>query len=315
MANNNQLMNQQPRQPGSQQISTIPDQIAGMARAEMETAVAFAMEHPRDMEVFMEKAMRQATLTVEIAQDCIYAKPVGDDTINGPSIRLAEIVIANYKHIRAASRYVGEQDNRVLCQTIMIDLENNTQILEEVAVSITGRSGGRFSPSVVDNTIAATKSKSWRNAAFKIVPRAFVDTIQEACRKVITGEQPASMETGRKTETLADQIARTVKHFEALGVPRERILARFGRESAKDLNRDDLLTLVGFVTQLKQPDNDETLDTLFPAPPKVEAARVGKPKAEAVDAEVVEEQRVADRARAADMNQSSASKPEDDIFG
>ena len=251
--------------------------IEALARSEIDLGVELAMKYPRSIDLFMEKSIKDATRSVETAASCIYSKPIGGGAVTGPSIRLAEILRANYKHLRTAARHLAtDRDNMtVTCQAICYDLENNNQIMDEVTASIRGRDGRIYSSDVIITTIAATKSKAVRNVILQAIPRAYADEVMVEAKKAITGENKKG---GKAKETLADQIKRAIAHFTALGVPKDRILQRFQRASEAELTRDDLVTLSGFVTALSEPGNESTLDEMFPAPPKVESPRLGKSK-------------------------------------
>jgi hypothetical protein len=249
--------------------------IEALARSEIDLGVELAMKYPRSISQFLAKSKEDACRSVETAASCIYSKPIGGGAVTGPSVRLAEILRANYKHLRTAARHLStDRDNMtVTCQAICYDLENNNQIMDEVTASIRDRSGKIYSNDVIITTIAATKSKAVRNVILQAIPRAYADEVMVEAKKAITGENKKG---GKAKETLADQIQRAIKHFTALGVPKERILHRFGRQSDGDITRDDMVVLVGFVTALNEPGNEVSLDEMFPAPPKVDTPRLGK---------------------------------------
>ncbi len=291
MARNSELM----ARPAPMAPALRPDPIAQMAKSEIETAVAFAMEHPRDIERFLTKAKEQAIMTEDIAKSCVYAKPIGGKSINGPSVRLSEIVMSNYQHLRVATRFVEDAGTRVVCQAIIIDLENNNQLMDEVHVPIMTKDGNRYSEDMIATAIASGKAKARRNVIFQIVPRAYTDEVYELCRKVIRGELPPTIRAeGKKKITLDERRENGVAYFEKLGVPRDRVLARFGKQEIKQLTVDDVETLVGYATALKEPGNDTTLEEMFPEPEHVETAKVTSTRkatakrAEPIDAEEAE---------------------------
>ena len=60
-------------------------------RAEIDMQIATAKRYPRDLAKVKRKMLDFATLDEETAESCFYSVPRDGKTIQGPSVRLAEI--------------------------------------------------------------------------------------------------------------------------------------------------------------------------------------------------------------------------------
>ena len=65
-----------------------------LTKAEIDTQISTAKAYPRSLTKFRDNALSMATFSEDIAAACTYALPRGGSKLEGPSIRLAEIVAA-----------------------------------------------------------------------------------------------------------------------------------------------------------------------------------------------------------------------------
>src|SRR6516165_9282959 len=79
---------------------------ASVVSAEIDMQIATAKRFPRrkDREIAL-KIMDRATLNADIAGECLYNLERGGKSIQGPSIRFAEIIRSCYGNLRVASRF------------------------------------------------------------------------------------------------------------------------------------------------------------------------------------------------------------------
>ncbi len=84
-----------------------------MQRAEIDMQVSTAKKYPRPDPSAIKKKMESfATMDEETAESCFYSLPRDGKTIQGPSVRLAEIAVACYGNLRAASRVIANDGRR-----------------------------------------------------------------------------------------------------------------------------------------------------------------------------------------------------------
>lgn len=218
--------------------------VAVLNRSEVEAQLDAAHKHHRQVKRFLQEAATLATLTQEVAQSCIYALPRDGKTIAGPSVRLAEIVASAYGNLHVAARVVDVEDTVVVAQGVAWDLEKNLRATIEVRRRITDKRGRRFSDDMINVTGNAAASIALRNAIFRVVPRAYVDTVYAQARRVAVGD----------ARTLADRRAAVLANFEKLGVTRERVLEKVGKAAVEDVGLEELEVLIGLGTAIRSGD-------------------------------------------------------------
>lgn len=223
-----------------------------MTSAEINMQIATAKRYPRSLSRFRTSLIAQATLTEKIAGACVYALPRAGKKIEGPSVRLAEMILAAYGNCRAGARIVAELDNFVVAQGVFLDLEHNAAVTMEVSRRIVDKNGKRFDVDMIGVTGAAACSIALRNAIFRAVPRAlWWDAYLAACSTI----------TGGRT-TLADKRKAALEAFRPFGVTENQIYAALGVVGAQDIGPEQLVTLAGFLTAITEEQRDP--EELFP---------------------------------------------------
>jgi hypothetical protein len=222
-----------------------------LTRGEVEMQVSTANRYPRSIDTFKKRAIDLAAKDTETAQSCFYVLPRGGRKIEGPSIRLAEIVATSYKNLRCETRVVGEGEKTITAQATVWDMEHNVLVRCETSRRITGKDGRRYSDDMVIMTGNAASSIALRNAIFKMVPFAHVKPIFEKCKKVALGGKGV------------DQIkGEWLTVFEKAGISNERVLAMLEKKHIDDLTLEDITTLQGVYTALSE--GQTTVDQVFP---------------------------------------------------
>jgi hypothetical protein len=227
------------------------DTLAVLSRAEIDTQIATAKQYPRSIKNFRTECMDMVTLTEKIAGECIYALPRSGKTIEGPSARFAEIVASSWGNCRAGSRVISEEGEFVTSQGIFHDLERNVSITYEVKRRITDKNGKRFKADMVGVTANAACSIALRNAILKGVPKAFWDDMLQAARQVVMGD----------ANTLANRRAEAMGYLQKLGATPEMICGKLGVAGVEDIGLEELVTLKGLATAIKE--GDTTVELAF----------------------------------------------------
>lgn len=243
--------------------------IMNMTRAEIDSQIATAKKFPRSIKQFREAALEMATADREIAAECFYVLQQGGERIEGPSVRLAEIAVSAWGNARAMARIIEEADDYIVAQGMAIDLERNTAASVEVRRSIVKKDGTRFSPNMIQKVCSAACSIAYRNAVFKVIPAAYIKPVYQAAKKVSVGE----------SKSITDRIQSMFAHFARSGVSEDRVLAAVGVASREGIGEEELATLHGMATAIK--DGDTTADAAFPKVTEGEGATEG-PKSDRV---------------------------------
>jgi len=231
-------------------------------RAELDQQVATARAYPRSVTKFIRDCMDMATLNETIADECIYALPRRErdegggwieKTIEGPSARLAEIVVSAWGNCRAGARVIEEGAEFVVAQGVFRDLQRNTEITYEVRRRITNKYGRRYSADMIGVTANAACSIALRNAVFKGVPKALWNQVYEAARAVVAGD----------SKTLAARRDQALELLQKVGVSRPRVLAKLGVNGTADIGFEEIVLLKGLHNSIKE--GEVTAEEAFPA--------------------------------------------------
>lgn len=232
-----------------------------LVRAEIDTQIATAHMYPRSLGTFKKAAISMACLDVETASSCFYALKRSGKTIEGPSVRLAEIVASAWGNVRYGSRVIEIGQEFITAEGSCHDLERNVASTSEVRRRIKDSKGRRYSDDMIVVTANAACAVAMRNAIFKVVPGAFIKPVLDSVRQTAIGD----------ARTLADTRATALDYFHKMGLTDERILATLDRQSVEDIGLEDVATLKGLATAIK--DGETTVDEAFPLPsaPKKDA--------------------------------------------
>ena len=241
----------------TQQVEVVAnDALASIERAQVDVQIATARKYPRTLSKVKERMLSFATLDEETASSCFYTLPArrgGDDKpIQGPSVRMAEIALASYQHVKAGSRIINDDGKFLTAQAVVHDLENNVAVSIEVRRRVTGKSGNRFSDDMIAVTGNAACSIALRNAVFRVVPRALITPVYEAAKRVAVGD----------VKSLTSKRAQIIARLKQMGAKDANILAAVGAEKIEDIDIAKLEVLIGLGTAIK--DGETTLEDAFP---------------------------------------------------
>lgn len=238
-----------------------PTALEVMERAQIDVMIATSKKYPRpEIEKIRTRILTYATVDEETAESCIYTlKRFDKETreeklIQGPSIRLAEIVAVCWQNMRAGSRTTDNDGRKVTAQGLCFDMENNVLMFSEVSRRITNREGRPYSEDMQIVTAQACNSIARRNAVFMVVPFALIKPAYGKILDVATGS----------ASTLPVKRDKVFKRLYSMGVSKERLLAVIGKENVESVDLEDLGLLVGLGTAVK--DKEMTADEAFAAP-------------------------------------------------
>jgi len=210
-------------------------------RSEHEMKVATAKKFPRSVKAFKNQTRELATLDEETAGQCFYVLPRADKAIEGPSVRMAEIVAASWGNLSYGARIVSEDDKWITAQGICYDYEKNISASIEVRRRITNKNGQRFGDDMIQVTGRAACSIALREAIFKVVPRAFWSDILDEAKSASVG----------KGLTMDKQRDKCMDFWKKAGATEAMVLACIDKKGIEDITIDDLVFLRGCATAMK----------------------------------------------------------------
>lgn len=252
-------------------------QIYQQDKAAIDMQIATAKAYPRNLKRCIENAVTIATLDKETAESCTYAISKGGKTIKGPSVNLAKIVAQSLGNMRIENRVVGFDKTHVTCEAICFDLETNFAIRTQIKKSIVGNSG-TYSEDMKVITGNAGNSIALRNAIFAVVPKNIINKVYEAAKQVITGD----VSTETKLVALRTTVFNGLKEvYHDKKLTDEEICKSVGKEAISNINKDDLVVLIGYQNALKE--GEQQFETVFR--PQAQRTRPEPPKSEDKESE------------------------------
>ena len=224
-------------------------------KAAIDVQISTAKAYPRNITKATNNALAIATVDLKTAQTCTYAVPRGGKKITGPSVHLAKILAQCWGNLRVEAKVVAIDARQVTSEAVCFDLENNLAIkIEANRLRCNGKSG-RFSDDMITVTGNAANSIALRNAVLSVIPRGIVDKVYEGALKAITGDLSDETKLIAKRKKVIDGLKDTYSVTEA------EILSAIGKAAVQHITPDDIVTLIGIGTAIK--DGDTTVAQAF----------------------------------------------------
>lgn len=238
-------------------IETESDVVVYEDKSEIDVQIATAHRYPRSVANFQKLALAMATANIETAESCFYCLPRKDASgqtknIEGPSVRLAEIIGSSWGNMRYGAKIVREEKDFIVAQGVAHDLERNVAMSIEVKRRIVNKNGQKYGPDMIAVTANAACAIALRNAIFRVIPKTFTDIIYQQAKRVAVGD----------ATTLSNRRLAAIDYFGKLGVVRDRVLKALGKEGVEDIDLKDLETMTGWKTALTE--GDTTIEAIFP---------------------------------------------------
>lgn len=215
-------------------------------KAEVDIQISTAKQYPRDIHKVLSTIETYATMDTETAEDCFYAlrRGRGNDAavIEGLSVRMAEIVAGAWGNIRVQTRIIGNDGKTITAMGICHDLETNFAASVEVKRRITDKYGKTFSEDMQVVTGNAASAIAFRNAVFKVIPKAVTKKVIANVKQVALG-QSIDLETSRK---------RMIDYFSKIGVTQEQLLDHLEVKSVDQIDKENIIYLRSLANAIKE---------------------------------------------------------------
>lgn len=210
--------------------TTAANAMAARAQAEVQARYVVAMQRPRNVDE-MRVRLLDHTKRPRFAEVARYRKPVGNQFIEGASIRFVETALQEYGNVLPECSIIFEDDEQIIVRVTVTDLERNITHAGEATIrkrmerrkvkpgqAVLGQrmnSKGEIVYLVeatdddVANMKAARESKLLRNLGLRILPADIVAEAMDACI--------ATMKGGAAKDPAAER-KRLVDAFHGIGV-------------------------------------------------------------------------------------------------
>ena len=223
-----------------------------LIKSEIDIQIATAKQYPRDVSLALKKIKEYATIDVETAEDCFYALRRGGDLIDGPSVRLAEIFANCWGNLRIQTRIVGNDGRKITANGMCHDLETNVAVSFDVDRRITDKNGRTYSEDLQVVTGNAASSIAFRNAIFKVIPKAITNKITKEIEEFAFGKT-FDLEKGRNN---------AIEYYKRLNISIEQILMYFNVKSVDELKYKQVVELRKLRNTIEQENVD--VNSIFP---------------------------------------------------
>ena len=215
-------------------------------KSEIDIQVSTAKQYPRSIPDVLNKISTYATMDVETAADCFYVLrrngSNGSNTVEGLSVRMAEIIAGAWGNLRVQTRIVGNDGRTITAQGICHDLETNVAVSVEVKRRITDKYGKTYSEDMQVVTGNAASAIAFRNAVLKVVPKAVTKRVIEGVKQVALG-QSLDLETSRQ---------KMLEYFGKLGVTKEMILDYLNLKKVEEIDKEAVFELRATANAIKE---------------------------------------------------------------
>lgn len=220
--------------------------LEALNRSEIDIQIATAKRYPRSIAQASQRILEMAIIDEETAQECFYAlrRGKGNETtsIEGPSVRLAEIVASSWGNLRVQSQVISNDGKFITARGICHDLETNTAVSCEVQRRITDKYGKTFSDDMIVVTGNAAGSIAFRNAVFKVVPKAVVTPAIKAIKAKALGN----------SNMLEERKGKMMAYFASIGVSKEMVLSYLEVNSLDAINMEMVMEMLGLANAIKE---------------------------------------------------------------
>jgi hypothetical protein len=257
----------------NEQIIQSSEALEAVTRSEIDLAISTAKRFPREIERVKNEILSCATSSRETAESCFYHLPRSGKTIEGPSVRLAEIINYCWGNINSGFRIVANDGKKITAQAVAHDLERNNRVMAEVSRRITDSHDKLYTQDMQIMTGNAAGSIAWRNVIFKLIPNAVWIDIHDKIKLFIVGGAKKD-----DKEFLKRRVS-LLERFAELGASEKDVCKLMKVNSAKDLDMDKCFKLYGVLTAIKE--ETTSVEEVFGiAPAKNETQDFGDDKPE-----------------------------------
>ncbi len=216
-----------------------------ITRAEIDQAVATAKRYPRDPDQAVARATKLACRNQDLAGTMGYRLERKDKggikIIEGPSVRLAEVMASTWGNLRCGARVLDIGKKFVVVQGVAIDVEANNHFSVEVTRRITTKDGHTFGDDMIGVTCNAACSIGLRQAIFKAVPMAYVQEVYGHAMEVFRG----------KAADLEERREKMLRWYSRNGATIDDVLRFLDKRETKLIDLDDVLRMLSISEAIK----------------------------------------------------------------
>lgn len=181
-----------------------------------------------------------------LAEQAVYSYPRGGSKVEGPSIRLAEVLAQNWGNLSFGVKELEQRNGESVAMAYAWDLETNVRQEKIFTVPHSRKAKGKIQklddPRDIYELVANQGARRVRACVLSIIPGDIVDKAVEECNRTLTGQNKSP---------LKDRIGNALKAFkDNHRVTLQMIETRFGY-NVDSFSERDYLDLIKIFNSLK----------------------------------------------------------------
>lgn len=228
-----------------QSSGVIAQSSASREMEEVKGQIFMARQFPRNV-IQSENRILDACKRPALAQTAIYSYPRGRTKVEGPSIRLAEVLAQNWGNLSFGIQEIEQREGESIAKAFCWDLETNVRQEKIFHVPHSRKANGKLQkltdPRDIYELVANNGARRVRACILGVIPGDIVEKAVEECNKTMTGANETP---------LKDRISNGIKAFkEQFKVTQEQIEEKFGYNVAS-FSETDYVELINIFNSLK----------------------------------------------------------------
>lgn len=206
------------------QVGGMIDVASSRAAQEVQAAMVVAKRFPRDHEQSYNRIIH-ACRRPALAEVALYTYPRGGTRVEGPSIRMAEMLAQNWGNVDFGIVELEQRDGESIMMAYCWDLEVNTRQTRIFTVKHERHTKRGIThltdPRDIYEMTANQGARRVRACILGVIPGDVVESALVECNRTLQGKSDLP---------LADRLRTMVVAFADLGVTQEMIVARLGHK-------------------------------------------------------------------------------------
>ena len=214
---NNELANQFQQQ---QNGGALAQASSSREMEEVKGQIFMAKQFPRNVWE-AEKRIMDSCKRPSLAQAAVYRYPRGGQSVEGPSIRLAEVLAQNWGNLSFGIKELEQREGESVAMAYAWDLETNVRQEKIFTVKHQRKAGGKLKklddPRDIYELVANNGARRVRSCILGVIPGDIVDNAVAECGRTLAGsnDKPLKERIGSAFTAFKDQYRVTQSQIEA----------------------------------------------------------------------------------------------------
>jgi hypothetical protein len=214
------------------------------ATAEVQASLLIARHYPRDKSAAWKRIMATCS-RIEFAEKAEYAYPRGNQTVKGPTIRLAEELARSWGNVEFGIRELAQYEDETEVEAYCWDLETNVRSKQTFRVPNERFAGGSRKklndPRDIYENNANMGARRLRSRILAVIPPDVVADALKQCYSTIAVSQ--------SKKPLEERVAAMVRGFEKIGVAKDKLEVKL-RHPVEKINTEEYCELIAIFNSL-----------------------------------------------------------------